>query len=153
MGTSFVSINDKGFWMRDSMLTLWLRLLALHLEEPTKDGIIERNIRDKWLLASRGFFPGCIPDDLEDAVSTDEGRQVVIGAIKSLISTLAKGPKTLDPGTLNTLGISGAFFSADVEAWRLIEVGNAFLTLIAGEIQSDASSTEFMPGCGTRVAE
>jgi len=28
MGTSFVEIGGKGFWMQDSILELWLRLLA-----------------------------------------------------------------------------------------------------------------------------
>jgi hypothetical protein len=34
MGTSFVSIGDHGFWMTDSILEIWLRLLALHVEDP-----------------------------------------------------------------------------------------------------------------------
>jgi hypothetical protein len=146
MGTSFVSINDKGFWMRDSILELWLRLLALHVEESPEEEFIGRKIRDNWLLASRGYFLGCVPVSLEDAVSTDEGRDIVIRAINSLIDRLENGPKTLDWGTLNLLGIEGGIFTSGIEARRLIEVGNAFLALIAGEIQADASSTEFMPG-------
>lgn len=27
MGTTFVAIDDRGFWMDDSLLELWLRLL------------------------------------------------------------------------------------------------------------------------------
>jgi hypothetical protein len=46
---------------------------------------------------------------------------------------------------LNLLGMEGTFTS-DFESGRLIEVGNAFLALIAGEIQTDPRSTEFMPG-------
>jgi hypothetical protein len=44
MGTTFVTIregntgDEPGFWMRDHMLELWLRLLALHLPEPTNQG-------------------------------------------------------------------------------------------------------------------
>src|SRR5262245_20634955 len=132
MGTSFVSINNKGFWMRDSILELWLRLLALHIEESPEEEFIGRKIRDKWLLASRGYFNGCIPDDLEDAVSTDRSRDIVVRAINSLIDSLVKGPEMLDRGTLNLLGFEGGFFTANVEAWRLIEVGNSFLALIAG---------------------
>src|SRR5262245_59088645 len=105
MGTSFVSINDQGFWMRDSVLELWLRLLALHIEEPTEEEIVGRKIRDEMLLASRSYFMGCIPNVLEDAVSTDEGRAIVIQAINSLLKALVKGPEMLDPGTLSLLGI------------------------------------------------
>lgn len=132
--------------MRDSILELWLRLLAFHVEESSEEEFVGRKIRDNWLLASRGYFMGCVPDGLEDAVSTDEGRDIVVRAINSLIDRLEKGPEMLDGGTLNLLGIEGGTFTSDIEARRLIEVGNAFLTLIAGEIQADASSTEFMPG-------
>ena len=81
-----------------------------------------------------------------EAVSTGEGRDMVIRAINSLIDKLEKGPEMLDRGILNLLGIEGLTFTSDFESRRLIEVGNAFLALIAGQIQADASSTEFMPG-------
>ena len=59
MGTSFVTITDSntgdeaGFWMRDEMLELWLRLLSLHLPEPNDAGenVDTPEIRNKWLLA------------------------------------------------------------------------------------------------------
>jgi hypothetical protein len=78
-------------------------------------------------------------------MSSDEGRDIVIRAINSLIDALQKGPEMLDRGMLNLLGMEGTFTS-DFPSRRLIEVGNAFLALIAGEIQADARSTEFMPG-------
>jgi len=135
--------------MRDGMLELWLRLLALHLEDPSGQTRL-REIRDNWLLASRGYFSGHVPVGLDDAVSTTEGCAFVVAAIESLIRTLKKGPAKLDHHTLNLLGFEGSEFTHDVERERLIEIGDAFLALIAGEIRSDASSTEFMPGC--RVA-
>jgi hypothetical protein len=150
MGTSFVSINDKGFWMQDSILELWLRLLALHVEESPEEEFIGRKIRDTWLLASGLHFTGCVPDRLEEAVSTDDGREIVIRAINSLIDALQKGPEMLDRGMLNLLGMEG-IFTSDFLSRRLIEVGNAFLALIAGEIQADACSTEFMPGTNVMI--
>lgn len=135
--------------MRDSILELWLRLLALHVEEPVDEGFLARKIRDNWLLASRGYFGGHIPDGLEEAVSTPEGRAIVVTAIESLMKALAKGPEVLDYGTLNLLGFEGGEFIGDIEPERLIEVGNAFMALIAGRIRSDAGSTAFMPGSHT----
>lgn len=150
MGSSFVGIAEKGFWMRDWILELWLRLLALHIEDPAikspPGGPVQQRIRDQWLLASRGYFGGCVPNDLEEGVATAEGREAVTHAIESLLSDLSKCPENLDHNTLNLLGIKNGVFTEGVEAARLIEVGNAFLALINGQIQSDASSTEFMPG-------
>ena len=145
MGTSFVHIGEKGFWMQDSILEVWLRLLALHIEDGD-EGSIGRKIRDGWLLASRGYFIGCVPHGLEDAVSTSEGREIVLAAIDSLMQALRKGPRELDHATLNILGFYETQFAQNFEAARLLEVGEAFKALIAGQINMDATSTEFMPG-------
>ena len=147
MGSTFVEIDGKGFWMRDGMLELFLRLLALHLEDPVRQQPhVVRKIRDNWLLASRGYFGGCVPVSLEESVSTSEGRETVIAGIESLSRALKKEPDKLHHGTLNLLGFEGGVFYGDLERERLLEVADAFLKLIAGEIHSDASSTEFMPG-------
>ena len=47
MGTSFVSISGHGFWIQDSLLELWLRLLALHIEDPVESGGLATTIRDQ----------------------------------------------------------------------------------------------------------
>jgi hypothetical protein len=62
------------------------------------------------------------------------------------MGALQKGPEKLNHETLNLLGFHGVEFTGDLEAARLMEVGEAFRALLAGEIESDASSTEFMPG-------
>lgn len=131
--------------MRDSILEVWLRLLALHIADP-EEGSIAQQIREGWLLASRGYFLGHVPVRLEEAISTDEGRRIVFAAIESLMIALEKAPMMLDHGTLNLLGFHGVQFTGELEANRLIEVGKAFRSLLAGEIETDARSTEFMPG-------
>ena len=145
MGTSFVHIGEKGFWMQDSILEVWLRLLALHIEDDDEVSV-GRKIRDGWLLASRGYFVGCVPHGLEDAVSTSEGREIVLAAIDSLMQSLRKGPPELDHATLNILGFDETQFAQNLEAARFLEIGEAFKALIAGQINMDATSTEFMPG-------
>ena len=131
--------------MRDSILELWLRLLApLHIEDPDEASIAQ-TIRDKWLLASRGYFVGHVPAQLEEAVSTSEGKAIVLAAIHSLMQAFANGPELLDRGTVNLLGFQDVNFTGALESKRFLEVGNAFIALIAGQIQTGATSTEFMP--------
>jgi hypothetical protein len=137
--------------MRDSVLELWLRLLALHIPEPrdteTSPTLAPaRLIRDQWLLASKGYFGGCVPLALDDAFLTREGRAAVTDATYSLLWALEKGPPILDKGTLNLLGFEGMSFTKDFPTASLIEVGKAFLELIFGKIVSTASDTAFMPG-------
>src|ERR1041385_4131693 len=82
MGTSFVHIGKKGFWVQDSILELWLRLLALHLDDP-QEGSVGLKIRDGWLLASRGYFVGFVPVALDEAVQNDAGKGIISTAIDS----------------------------------------------------------------------
>ncbi|WP_439630215.1 hypothetical protein [Gemmata sp.] len=148
MGTTFAGIGDRGFWMRDSILELWLRFLALHVEDPVESGSLAASIRDQWLLASRGFFTGCVPEGLEEAVATPEGDKLVRGAIVSLLETLRSAPPHLSKGVLNLMGFTGGAFNADIETWRLVEIGEAYLGLLDGKVGAGPSDTSFMPGCG-----
>jgi hypothetical protein len=152
MGTSFVTLThgsigtEPGFWMQDRMLELWLRLLALHLPEPTNDGSNRETIpiRNEWLLASRGYFGGCVPHGMEDACATPAGRKVVRIAIESLIAVLKQVSRPLDADTCDLLGIDGNF--APIERHWLLDIGYAFLDLLDGCITATASSTDIMPG-------
>ena len=152
MGTSFVTTDEEhGFWMRDSTLEIWLRLLALHIREPNdydpaKTHEVAKRIRDQFLLASKGYFGRCVPHGLEEAVATTEGATLVRLAVQSLLQALEKAPKELSKDVLNLLAIEGFVFTDDFETWRLIEVAHAFLGLLDGKITSTARSTAFMPG-------
>lgn len=153
MGTTFVTLareatgKDQGFWMYDGMLELWLRLLALHLPAPTNRGeyLATIKIRNKWLLASRGCFGGCVPHGMADACATQKGRTTIRIAIDSLLTALRQTPMPLDADTMNLLGIEGQF-TAPIERKWLEEIGYAFLDLIDGKISGTAASTEIMPG-------
>lgn len=153
MGTSFVTITDgtsgdePGFWMRDEMLELWLRLLSLHLPEPTDGGenSATPEIRNKWLLASRGYFNGCVPHEMEFACSTPERMHVVRAAIASLMAKLSESDSVLEAGTLNLLGNEGCTYFA-LGRDRLRDIGYAFTDLLEGRIKDTARSTDVMPG-------
>jgi hypothetical protein len=146
MGTTFVNIGNRGFWMRDGILELWLRFLALHVEDPVESGSVATKIRDQWLLASRGFFNGCVPEGLEEAISTPEGESLVQAAIRSLLAALHLAPPHLSKDVLKLMGFAEQF-TADIETWRLIGVGDAYLALLDGKITAGPSDTSFMPGC------
>ncbi len=147
VGTTFVNISGRGFWMLDSVLELWLRLLALHVDDPVESGTVATKIRDQWLLASRGIFTGCVPDGLEEAGSTEEGLALVQAAIHSLLQALEEAPGHLNKDVFNLMGFSNGTFTRDLETWRLVEVGNAFLALLDGNITAGPSDSSFMPGC------
>lgn len=145
MGSSFVHIGGNGFWMRDGMLELWLRLAALHLEDQVDDHSAVHTIRNEWLLASRGFFGGAIPFHLADNIATPEGRQAVVDAIHALQTELKKSPAQLEHSVLNLLGIAGSF-RGPLESVQLVEIGESLLALIDGRQFGSAADSAFMPG-------
>ncbi len=139
---------EPGFWMRDHMLGLWLRLFALHLPEPVPNGEFQATItiRNHWLLASHIYFGGCTPHCMEEACETAEGRTVVRIAVDSLLAALQKSSAPLDQNTLHLLGIKDGLFTKSLERKWLIEIGHAFIDLLDEKLTCDATSTEVMPG-------
>ena len=157
MGTSYVNIGQAGFWMRDAVLELWLRLLALHLPEPgvndtTKQAELARTIRDAWLFTSRGWCNGCVDPDLERFARTDSGKSIILAAMDSLRKRLRKAPDQLNKDVLNLLGWDGIEYMHDFETQRLLQVESAFRDLIEGRITDTIQPTEFMPG-SVRIKE
>lgn len=145
MSTTFVTIDgETGFWMRDEILELWLRLLALHLEEPTASGSLTREIRDQWLLASKGWFVGWVPHNLEQIASRAGGTELVRSATRKLLAVLNEAPAMLSAEILNVIGFD-YLLEQDVETARLIDVGCAWLDLLDGKI-TDGTSNRMMPG-------
>jgi len=154
MGTSFVNTGDNGFWINDSLLELWLRLLSLHIEEPgdqdpADEKLLKTEIRNNWLLQSRGYFTGSVSVELDNYIKSSTGIKIVKDAISSLMEALSQSPDKLSKGVINLLGIDGSY-QHDIETWRLVEVGRAFIDLIDGKIHSKSNNSDFMPGCGDR---
>lgn len=101
-------------------------------------------IRNRWLLASRGYSGGRVPHDLEFACGTTEGRYVVRMAINSLLVELGRSDLPLDAATTNLLGIEGLRL-APIERNCLKDIAYTFFDLLDGQITSTAHSTEIMP--------
>ncbi len=150
MGTTFVSIDKThGFWMEDGKLEVWLRLLALHIPEPSDHDSIEyRNesyeIRNQWLLASKGYFGGWVPHALEDFFLLPHGREIITLAMLSLRGEInhMTSPFTLEIMSL----IGGEHGGTTVTKEQLIDIDDGWNDLIAEKIIATASSTARMPG-------
>ena len=149
MGRTFVSTtrgaDSPGFWMRDGDLELWLRLLALHIEEPAGPDSVAAAIRNQFLFASRWPIPGCVLHGMADVTAMQEGTKVVRAAIDSLMAALAVAPDRLSKDVFNLMGFSGTF-GRDFERRQLTEIGRAFLDLLDGKITSGPEDTSFWPG-------
>ena len=96
---------DCGFWISDSLLELWLRLLALHIEDPVEPDRWRRYDSRSMVAGVSGLLStGCVPAGLEDAVATPQGEALVRAAIDSLLGALVSGPARLSKDVFNLTG-------------------------------------------------
>lgn len=126
--------------MRDSVLELWLRLLALQLNSPSDAAIAYQRY---WMTASCGAFNGCVPDHLNEIDDFADGREVVRRAIHDLLEILSRSDAPWNADTLDLLGMNGY---EGVERNALKEVAFAFLDLLDGRITRTLTAEEAMPG-------
>ena len=155
MGTSFVTLerdvngiptsdinHQVGFWMRDSMLELWLRLMVLNAGEPKSQGLIA--IRNQWFLASQDVCSGCIPTGLDTAAATPEGFVFMKTAVENLSAAVCLMDGPLTRSALDLLGCGG--WQRDIEIEDLMDIAAAFLDLVNFNVSSTASTEKYVPG-------
>jgi hypothetical protein len=144
MTTSFVNIRDKGFWMQDSLLCLWMRLVALHIECGSNGADTLTRLRNEWMLQSGIAVPGVVVTDLNSVADDNAAKQAISAAIHMVLSTLPAFDEAIGPKTLNLLGVGR--WNQSIETSRLVEIARAFLDLLQGRIETESNRTDFMPG-------
>lgn len=151
METTFVCVRGNGFWIQDSLLALWLRFLALHAEDQQDPLCAASIMRSEWLVGSRGYFPGCLPFELQANVATDEGKLIFLQAVDALLVALRANPGYLDHRTLQVMGMEPCF-PCDVETSLLVEVSLAFQDIVLGQPAAQAPSTFCLSMCEVAVS-
>lgn len=112
---------------------MWLRVLSLHLGDDVHKPGWQHDLRDQWLLASTGYFSGCISPSLDEFL-TDEGCVAAIlqASERCIISLRAFGPNV--PATfLNALGFANPFAEDLPIEWFDLIAGR-FTALCAGSL-------------------
>ena len=146
MGKSFTEFRGRGFWARDTPLELWLRLVTLHLRYRVwVEDAAFRDLRETWLIATSGC-QGCVGEsaNLNRVLFNDDLVKIAVEASEETLKTIERlGPK-LDHKYLNALGLPGTFM-ADLDAWKVVQVGEYFVRLLRGELQWEVRSSPLLP--------
>ena len=150
MGSSFTDFRNRGFWCNDQLLEAWLRTLSLHLDNDVHQSGWLHDLRDKWLLASAGFFNGCVSASLDEFLTDSDRVAVVLKASERNIQNLRAFGSYVPVAHLNGLGLSGQF-TADfpIEWFELIN--ERFTALLRGQLSTDASTSPTLPA--TRIGQ
>lgn len=143
MGSSFTRFRDKGFWCRDTLLQLWLRVLCLHMDHNVHVAGWERELRDKWLFASSG--ESCCPTALLDEFLTDGDRVSYILRVseRSIQSLRAFGPYV--PAAFLSALLGGGKCEADWPVEWFERIANTFAMLLRGELITDIRTSPTLP--------
>lgn len=143
MGSSYTSFKDHGFWSRDGLLELWLKLLANNL--PGGIGANEwlRPVREDWLLQSSGIFNGFVSAHLNELLDQDEKVKTIISVADRVIDTARAGGTTLSKQALEKLGIGDC--CDDLPTAFLEEIHEAFTKLLRGELDWDQATSPMLP--------
>jgi hypothetical protein len=143
MGTSFVEYRGRGFWTRDAKIEVWLCLLAHSARESTESSDWLRGAAEHWHLQGTVGFMGCVSPDLDVHAATPERARSIIELATQTIAALRARGEIATASWLNSLGAggSGSEFGQDVPIETFTRVGEAFIALLRGEIEWDASTS------------
>ena len=141
MGTSFVEFRNKGFWVRDSGLEVWLHFLATEIDRLPSLSPWHCQLRDHWYQQAQSGAVGCLWAGLDDFVTTSEQVGAVIQLCEAALQTLASYGDVIPQHYLNTIASEGSEWSRDVAVDIFARVGHAFIQLLRGELTTDAATS------------
>jgi len=144
MGSSYTSFKDHGFWSRDGLLELWLKLLAHNLPKDSAGSEWLKLLREEWLLQSSGIFNGFVSAQMNELLDKDEKVRVVISVADQVIGTVRAWGPTLSVQALEKLGIED-ICDGDFPIAFLEEIHETFSKLLRGELAWDRSTSPMLP--------
>jgi len=137
MGSSFVELRERGFWIRDALLDVWL--LGLHRTMAQADNEDDRVLAEQMLEMACVGYVGWHPLALNE-LGPERLRSLELHASK-VVDVFRANPRLLEPESLNALHVGGpgewskAVRLSDVEA-----VSARMLELLGGRCEWTSAS-------------
>lgn len=151
MASSFVEFQRYGFWSTDNGLDVWQNFLRAAIEKmPDKPAWLsdfQEHLREQMYMAGSGAMdPG-----LDDFVTDEDRKDLLIRLVKQTIARIESYGGTIATDELLEMGLG--IGNSYVKWWvattttdRYINIGNAYLRLLLGEIKTDAATSPVMDG-------
>jgi hypothetical protein len=155
VGNSCVEYRGCGFWTRDAALETALGLLVVELQ-PLAEGDDQLSaVLDWWTLQATVGFIGCVSPDLDNKLADPGLRSVVAAGARRMLARLpahglvpVRDVAFIQRAERVTAG--GPWRSPEALAVWVIEVGNALLQLIEGDLPATPDDFWFVDGAGRR---
>lgn len=146
MGSSFVELGSRGFWCNDRHAQLLFHLLA--------DEIDRLDGPEPWLIEARRHWReqceidgvGCFSANLDQYAVTSERNAAVLALAERVLEATRQRVTSIAEvkGRTPRLGLSRSYVGDIPKEWFL-QVAEAFLLLLRGELQTTASSGFVLP--------
>jgi hypothetical protein len=136
MSSTTVVFRGHEFEANDVALEVWLALLADEVEAGADSPEWLRKAAEEWNVAATGHFGYGVDPDLDDIVTDDARREVVLAKARRALGRLqALGP-TIPATTLNALRDWGAgyVFTSDADARYFLRTAQYFIKLLEGSL-------------------
>lgn len=143
MASSFVEYKKYGFWSPDGLLQIWLYFLTQKIDAHKDNAVWLNEVSKEWAIQAQGVCSGCIYVGLDEYITTPKQKQTLINLSNEVIETLPTNGRFLSKEELNRpeLGAgAGTTWTVDVPISELVDLGNQFVKLLRGELQSTAAS-------------
>lgn len=144
MGSSFVSLNEYGFWSSDGFLQLWLHFLAQEVGASLEVPEWLQNAAGYWRIQAKWGGVGCVDAGLDDYATTPEQVQLLITLSRKALTTLQSYGAFLSKEELNSFDMDGVW-TKDIPTRKMIALAEQFIKLLKGELTSTASSQDSLP--------
>jgi hypothetical protein len=101
MGSSFVSLNEYGFWSADGFLQLWLYFLAQEVETFPEVPEWLQSAGEYWRIQAKWGGIGCVDAGLDDYGTPPEQVQLLIILSHKALTTIQSYGDFLSKEELN----------------------------------------------------
>lgn len=143
MGSSFTKYRGHGFWSRDGGLQVWLRFLTdeIDLLQDVPDWL--KKTRDHWDVQATYGFGGCMAARLDDFLTEQPRVEIIERLAQSALVRMRAHGAVLSRDFLNSLRFDpdSGVFTGDADTEIFAVIGERFLELLAGKLETDASTS------------
>lgn len=112
MATSFVSYKGHGFWSWDGYLEHLLFLLSEAIG-PAPDESWLNDVRAHWREQATGSFSAWIHPDLDEYITSEEKRSVILALIEQVVSSPSVTQEVLETAQLMRRLLLGAITTTE----------------------------------------
>lgn len=144
MASSFVVHQEKGFWVKDGRLEIWLYLLAQEINKLAEVPPWLAQLREGWEFQTTGTCSGFMTAYLDEFAIDDQRRRVLLELSECALQRLDEYGDYITAEQLRATKVGGGGYMCDLPTEGFKRVGQTFIKLLRGEVDTDASTSPML---------